>query len=178
MRATTIVAGALVAFMGLAGPVPVDAQQRGQQKATQQQAMRQQQQQMAQMQEMMQRMDRLQERVHKLDQKLARQMDQIRDRDQLRDQDRLRLQQHEHLREMCQSTGDMIRNMARNTERLRTMAGDPAVQEDPELRRQMEQLRQRFMKMTEETEKGLEDMEKLQDQLRDRIRDQDRMADQ
>jgi hypothetical protein len=71
----------------------------------------------------------------------------------------------------------MVREMARNTERLRNMAGDPSFQQDEELRRQMEQLRERFHTMAEATEKGVRDMEKLQDQLRDRIRDRDPMAE-
>ena len=65
----------------------------------------------------------------------------------------------------------------RQQQHVQRIAGEPGVQQDEELRRQMERLRERFQNMSEETEQSLQDMERLRDQLRDRLREGERMAE-
>ena len=74
-------------------------------------------------------------------------------------------QQHQQLREMTQSTGDMLRHMNRNGERLRMMMGDPAFQGDQQMQRQMEQLQNRWREMLQNADESVQIMERLQDRL-------------
>ncbi|HKK07355.1 MAG TPA: hypothetical protein VKA44_00570 [Gemmatimonadota bacterium] len=176
MSTTKTLSAGLVLGLALAVPGPVLAQgQMGQG-----QKMGQMQQQMARMQDMMQRMDRMQVRIHQMDQAMSRQMDQLRtrdqaaaqdgtpDRDRLRDQDRDRLMEHQQLHDMLQSTGDMVRQMARGMDRLRSMMGDPAFQGDQAMNRHMEQLQERFRNMADQMDGSLQLMEQMQQRLQER----------
>ena len=160
---TAAVAAVSAAFL-VAFPATAMAQGgKGQQQAQKQQQMMQQQ--MQHMQQMRQHAQKLQDRCTQMDRQLERQMDRLRDRSM--DQDRLqdRLRQHQQLRDMTQSTGDMLRHMNRNGERLRMMMGDPAFQGDQQMQRQMEQLQNRWREMLQNADESVQIMERLQDRL-------------
>lgn len=116
------------------------------------------QQRVMQMDAMMQRMDHLRDRLHMLDQDLTRQ------RDLLRDQDRIR--QHDQLRVLCQATDGVVGQLRQNMEQTRTMMANPLFDHDPEMQREMEQLRQHWELMAKQMEDGVGIMERLRERLR------------
>ncbi|MDP2499034.1 MAG: hypothetical protein Q8W44_13740 [Candidatus Palauibacterales bacterium] len=160
---TAAVAAVSAAFL-VAFPATVTAQGgKGQQQAQKQQQMMQQQ--MQHMQQMRQHARQLQDRCTQMDRQLEQQMDRLRDRSM--DQDRLqdRLRQHQQLRDMTQSTGDMLRHMNRNGERLRMMMGDRAFQGDQQMQRHMEQLQNRWREMLENADESVQIMERIRNRL-------------
>lgn len=149
----------------LAGAMPAQAQETArmqQRPAAQQQQTQRLQQQLAQMQ---QHMQQLRERIHVVDQDLERTMDRIRDRDQLRDEDRDRLRDHQALRELCTDLGATARHMEQNASRLRTMTQNQLFQDDAQLRREAERLRERYRNMAHEMEEGVQALERMQKRL-------------
>lgn len=142
-------------------PLPAHAQtgvQAGQQsRMTQQMQDRMQQQMHQQMSTMIQRMGQLRERIHVVDGNLARQMDRV--------QDQRRLQEHQALREVCTDLGNMTQEMERNADRLRTMSQAQIFQQDPELRREANQLREHWDEMGERMHQSVEALERMQRRL-------------
>lgn len=141
------------------------------------QQMGQMQQQMARMQQMMQRMDQMQTRIHQMDQAMSQQMDQLRTRDRAaaqdgtgeRDRIQARIMEQERLHDMLGSTGEMVGQMSRSMDQLRSMMGDQNFQGDQVMQRHMEQLQQRFQNMADRTDECLQLMEQMQQRLHERI---------
>lgn len=154
---------ALVLAALLVGAMPVQAQQtaRQQRPAAQQQMQMQRLQQ--QMMDMQRHMQQLRERIHVVDEELTRTMDRIRDQD--RDQDRDRLREHRALREMATDLGEMARQMEQNAYRLREAAQNRVFQQDDQLQREAERLRERYRNMEQEMVSAVEALERMQKRL-------------
>lgn len=140
----------VMAFAG-AGLVPAQAAQA---QVRQQDRM---QQHIQQMDQQIQRMDQLRQRLQLMDQSLLKQ------REMLRDQDRIR--QHNQLHEMCMAMDGAVQQLQRNMERTREMAREPLFGNDPEMMREMEQLRLHWEQMGKQMEQGLGILERLQKRL-------------
>lgn len=67
---------------------------------------------------------------------------------------------------MAQSMTDGAGEMHRAMEQFRYMLGDPALGWDPEMEREMEQLRQHWEAMADQMEESLQIMDRLRDRLR------------
>lgn len=148
----------------LLGAMPAQAQRTAPppRPAAQQQQTQRLQQQLMQMQ---QHMQQLRERIQVVDQDLDRTMDRIRDRDQLRDQDRDRLRDYQALRELCNDLGATARQVEQNADRLRETTQNRLFQDDAQLRREAERLRERYRNMAHEMEQSVQALERMQNRL-------------
>ncbi|HSM07947.1 MAG TPA: hypothetical protein VLA33_02890 [Gemmatimonadota bacterium] len=150
----------------LVGAVPIQAQQMSrppQRPATQQQPSQQTLRLQQQMTRMQQHMQQLRGRIQVVDQDLARSMDRMKARDQARDQGRLR--EHQALREMCTDLGAMTRQMEQSANRLQQNVQNRLFQEDDQLRREADRLRERYRDMAHEMELSVQALERMQKRL-------------
>lgn len=150
----------------LVGAVPVQAQQTSrppQRPAAQQQPSQQALRLQQQMTRMQQHMQQLRERIQVVDQNLTRSMDRIQARDEVRDQDRLR--EHTALREMGTDLGAMTRRMEQSANRLEQHVQNRLFQEDDQLRREADRLRERYRDMAREMEVSVQALERMQKRL-------------
>jgi hypothetical protein len=158
----------IAAGLGLAGVAPtgVDAQTPPvvQQQQQQQQAMRMQQQ-IQHLNQVMERVSGVQERARQMEQQMLHSMQQLQQTRQMALENAVRIRNQERLHSMAQSVADGARMMHRAMEQLRTMIGDPGTGWDPEMERQMEQLRQHWNGMAGQMEEGLTIMERLRDRI-------------
>jgi peptidoglycan hydrolase CwlO-like protein len=156
MKTFRVVAVMLLLVSLAAGASSVAAQQRqqGQQQA-QQAAMQHHQQQQA-MQAMVERMNRLVERANLVSQHLAQQLQQ---RGQARDQDRA-------LQQLCDSYGDMTRQMQQSMDRIHQLTQDPTLQNDPDMQRDMDRLREHVGTMADQLDEALNIMDRVTQRLR------------
>lgn len=156
MKWFRVVAVTLLLALLTTGASSVAAQQRpqGQQQA-QQAAMQQQQQQQA-MQAMVERMNRLVDRANLMSQHVAQQLQQ---RGQVRDQDRA-------LQQLCDSYGDMARQMQQSMDRIHQLTQDPTWQADPDMQRDMDRLREHVGTMADQLDEALNIMDRVTQRLR------------
>jgi hypothetical protein len=152
----TLSAIPLLAFVLVLAPQSADAQQRGQEMMRQQERIQQ-------LDQLVQRMDRIQDRIRQMDHAMIQEMDRLRAQQAAGD----RLRQHERLREMNDGLGRMAQQMRSTLMQARQMEGDPMVQRDQVMQREMERLRLHLEGMCDGMEEGLRIMEQLHQRARE-----------
>ncbi|MEN8375942.1 MAG: hypothetical protein ABFS34_10880 [Gemmatimonadota bacterium] len=120
----------------------------------QEQMTQQMQQRMAAMQ---QNMQRLRERIHVVDGAIVRALERV--------QDQQRIREHQALRETCAGLSEMTRQMERSALRLQEMDRNQVFQQDGELRRETERLREQFRLMETRMEESVQSLERMQHRL-------------
>lgn len=172
-RQRLLALGATLALLG-AAPMQAMAQEPG--RMQQQQMMMQQQMVQEQTRELnraMERMSQIQMRAQNMERDMNQAMHQLRQNPELAQQNALHLRNQERLQSMAQSMNAGAREMERAMEQLRNMIGEPGFNMDQTMQRDMQQLREHWDGMAGNFEEGLRVMDRIRDQIQDRIHQTD-----
>jgi len=112
--------------------------------------------QMMQMQEMMHRMDGAMHQAHQMQQAMAQYMESHHD---------AMMQQHQMMESMDKCLGNMAESLHSSMDQYHRMMGDEAFTNDPDMRKDMDQLRDHMSKMTTDVEGALKTAAKMQERI-------------
>ncbi|MEJ2539529.1 MAG: hypothetical protein P8188_06105 [Gemmatimonadota bacterium] len=157
----------LAAVVGLSGSVPSSAaaQDPARMQQQQQQMMMRLQEQVQHLNRVMERVSGVEQRAQQMEREMVRSMERLQQDRLMAEENAVRLRNQERLRSMAQSMTDGATEMHRAMTQFRSMLQDPGVGWDPEMERQMEQLREHWDTMAGQMEESLQIMDRLRERL-------------
>lgn len=161
MTRSTLIGALAVLLLVLAGSTPAAARQHAGAAAAQAQQERMQQH-MQQLDETARRMDHLQQRLQLMQRTLEGDLQQLRQRQAEQD----RIQRHQRLYDASGAMEGATREMVRTLAQVRQMMGDASMEQDPELRREMERLQEHVRAMLDYAEAGTAALERIRARIR------------